>query len=388
MYSTAIVNIKKLFWIWILVILSLLLCQIFAIYYVDPFFVYHKPYTDQFFYILDNEKSQNYGIIKQFDYDALSTGSSMTELFKTSEIDQLFGVHSVKVSSAGASYMDSGNIVSYALQHHPKIKLVVRGLDLQYIFQDSDYSNTAPLPTYLYDENRLNDIQYLLNRDIFWGRVAPMIVDGTFRHQHGITSFDNYSYWQKQASFGKNIFNSGYWNNTEKYNESKYLTNEERDSIIRTVNKNIVSIAKQYPETEFLLFIPPYGIIWWNQMYISGNLPRYSEAMDLMTSLLIQNSNIKLYSFFPCTDIITNLNFYLDPIHYGSWINSFILRAMSKDEYRLTRDNYRKITKDFVKFIENYQMTEINKQEDLEDDEQACQLMNELYGQYGNYCNE
>ena len=32
--------------------------------YVDPFMHYHKPFTDQFFYSLDNQRSQNDGIAK------------------------------------------------------------------------------------------------------------------------------------------------------------------------------------------------------------------------------------------------------------------------------------------------------------------------------------
>lgn len=63
----------------------------------DPFFHYHKPMTDQYFYRISNARNQNDGITRQFTYDALITGTSMTENFKASEMDILFGVQSVKV---------------------------------------------------------------------------------------------------------------------------------------------------------------------------------------------------------------------------------------------------------------------------------------------------
>lgn len=60
---------------------------------VDPFIHYHKPLTNAYFYPLDNQRSQNDGILKHFEYNALITGTSMTENFKTSELDELFGVN-------------------------------------------------------------------------------------------------------------------------------------------------------------------------------------------------------------------------------------------------------------------------------------------------------
>lgn len=67
---------------------------------VNPFFHYHKPLTEAYYYNLDNQRSQNDGISKHFDYDALITGTSMTENFKTSELDAIFGTNSIKVSYA------------------------------------------------------------------------------------------------------------------------------------------------------------------------------------------------------------------------------------------------------------------------------------------------
>ena len=56
---------------------------------VDPYFHYHKPLAGLEYAIYD-ERYQNDGIVKHFDYDAILTGTSMTENFKTSEFDALF----------------------------------------------------------------------------------------------------------------------------------------------------------------------------------------------------------------------------------------------------------------------------------------------------------
>ena len=59
---------------------------------IDPYFHYHAPNTEAYFYRLNNERSQNDGITKRFDYEGMITGTSMTANFKTSEADELFGI--------------------------------------------------------------------------------------------------------------------------------------------------------------------------------------------------------------------------------------------------------------------------------------------------------
>ena len=69
--------------------------------YVDPYMHYHKPLTNKYFYVLDNQRSQNNGIIKHFEYDAVITGTSMTETFKTSEMDKIFNCNAIKEHFSG-----------------------------------------------------------------------------------------------------------------------------------------------------------------------------------------------------------------------------------------------------------------------------------------------
>ena len=56
---------------------------------VDPYFHYHKPLTS-LEYPLRSERQRyiNDGILKNFDYNAIIVGSSMTENFKSSQLDE------------------------------------------------------------------------------------------------------------------------------------------------------------------------------------------------------------------------------------------------------------------------------------------------------------
>ena len=68
---------------WGCLVLALLFLISSLVVYVDPYFHYHAPKTDLFFYGLYNQRSQNDGILRHFDYDAVITGTSMTENFRT-----------------------------------------------------------------------------------------------------------------------------------------------------------------------------------------------------------------------------------------------------------------------------------------------------------------
>ena len=91
---------------WTLMTLSMtflfLVCLGLCTVVVDPFFHYHPP-LDELQYPINNERYQNNGIVRNFKYDAIITGTSMTENFKTTEFDKLFGVESVKVPFSGAA---------------------------------------------------------------------------------------------------------------------------------------------------------------------------------------------------------------------------------------------------------------------------------------------
>ena len=91
----------KKFLILELSITALLMIAVAAVVaFVDPFFHYHAPLRD-FSYIMDNERYQNDGITRNFEYDALITGTSVSENFRTTLADELFNVTSVKATYAG-----------------------------------------------------------------------------------------------------------------------------------------------------------------------------------------------------------------------------------------------------------------------------------------------
>ena len=114
---------KKAWVIGYLVIVIVVLTIIaFKTIYVDPFFHYHAPNTDVYFYSLNNERSQNNGITKYFEYEGIITGTSMTENFKTSEAEAIFGVKFIKVPYSGGTYNEINRNLEVAASQNPRLK--------------------------------------------------------------------------------------------------------------------------------------------------------------------------------------------------------------------------------------------------------------------------
>lgn len=346
---------------------------------VDPFFHYHKPDTEAYYYNLNNQRSQNDGISRNFDYNALITGTSMTENFKTSELDTIFGTNSIKVPYAGASYKEINDNLIKALANNPNLKIIVRGLDLIKFVEDKDTlrQDMGEYPAYLYDKNIFNDVWYIFNRDVLFSRVYPMVIANENEgFEPGITSFDEYSNWMKGLPFGINtVCPNGI--TVQSVGEPIHLTDAEKSIVLGTTYQNITSLAEQYPEVTFYYFFTPYSAVWWQQLLNDGTIYKQIEAEELIIEEILKVDNIKLYSFNNLTDITTDINNYKDPHHYGSWINSLMLQYMYDEKCLLTHDNYKEYLKEELSFYTSFDYGQLNNQVDYENDYFAEALLNE-----------
>ena len=123
---------KKFLSFSIIAIIAILLVLGSITIYIDPYFHYHSPLA-KYEYPIDNERYQNDGITRHWDYDAIITGSSMTECFRTSEFDYLFDAKAIKIPYSGGKFKEVDESLQRALERNSSVKYVVRGLDFNYL---------------------------------------------------------------------------------------------------------------------------------------------------------------------------------------------------------------------------------------------------------------
>ena len=339
-------NIASSKWliIFIFVVQLVLLLVAIAVYYVDPYFHYHKPNIN-LNYTISNQRYQNNGILVNFDYDALIIGTSLSEFFKTSEMDEIFDCNSIKTPFSAASYRELADNIDTALDTH-EIKYIVRPLDFNNrLVADKDSVAYSGMPTYLYDDDYLNDVEYLLNKSVFVNDCLPIIKDYIVGNPGGITSFDDYGNWEYAHIWGKEgiIADKGY---TPAYatnsisNTPKQLSEADRMMLRDNVMQNVIQQAAEHPEVQFYYFFPPQSIARWGEYYEAGEIEYRLEAEQYAIELMLPIENIHLFSFSDRFDWCTDLNNYCDVTHYASWIDTEILKIMHSDIGRLSYDNY------------------------------------------------
>lgn len=331
--------------------------------YIDPCFHYHAP-LEKYFYPLFDERYQSNGIERFFDYDAVITGTSMVENFRTSEMDALFGCSAIKIPF-GAAWMpeikDNLNTV-YASGHDPKI--IILSLDeYAFLVDDPDaYDYIYTYPTYMTDDNPFNDVEYLLNKEML---LKHAISDVYSRDENTpqTTSFDDYVRWNEKYEFGRDQVLRGDTGAGRDYANTPYdktpLSDEDISRIHAVIDRNLLPIVEAHPETTFYFFVPPYSIYNWEGLRKNGAVQRRADIERTIFEAFFPYENVRLYSFYEEYDMVCDMNNYKDLEHYSGEINSRILQWMAADEHRITPENYEDYLKNIVDFYGSYDYTQI-----------------------------
>ena len=330
---------KKEFFRYLIVQVLIIGLIAFAMIFADPYFHFHAPISF-LKYEISEERYVNDGISRNFSFNGLITGTSMNQNFKTSQAEELFGGNFVKETFSGGAFMEIASNLSRTIERNSNLDIVIWGLDYNGLRRQYDYQAYSKYPEYLYDDNVLNDVNYIFNKDILYkGFVSTL-----WRTLKGeeTTTFDEYSAWTSEHGFAHII---------ESYDREAYRENSgysfygpidpdrELELTYENITKNLIPVIEQNPDITYYFFYSPYCILYWDSLYLDGAIEVQLEAEEMTSNLLLQYPNVRLYSFYENTDLICDLDLYRNKEHYIAEVNSMILNWISKNEYRITQEN-------------------------------------------------
>lgn len=301
-----------------------------AMVYRDPFFHYHKPIRNDYNMNGAYARYYNDGFIKHFDYDAIILGTSMCNNFRTSQLQELFGVDkAIKVNASGAYFNETNDYLQEVFTYNPDIKLIVRSLDCEYLGRGKDeLSIYAKEAYYLRDKNVFNDVNYVLNKNVWLESCITKEVD-----------WDEYLSW-RSVSTGREIVCADGVAYSEIIPEQRKMDDERYTKTLENIEENIVWIMKEHPNTEFYLFLTPYSIYAWGDLLYGGQLEMHIEEQRIAIEQILQCDNAHLFSFCDDFDITCNVDNYFDKKHYAYWINDEMLNRMHLGLNQITLNNY------------------------------------------------
>ena len=345
---------KKWFVRVVLLFSSIMLAIATLVYILDPYFYFHAPYKN-ISYTLGNYVYQNDGIAKHFDYDTVIIGTSMTEHFSTEEVDQLFDAKSIRLTFLGEGYRRINDCLTEALECNDRLKLVIRGVDPIWFVSNETflaYGTYDDYPTYLYDKTLINSYKYIYNPDIIFTDCRNVLLRTIRKQPHDI--FDSFD---KNMSGGIELVKADYVRQPKNpYAVNSDETNDMLLNLQRNIELNVVSTIKDNPNTRFIIFFPPYSIVFWDELMQKGIdvVERRYLFEQYAIEELLKYDNVELYSFMDCYDITTDLNNYTDHLHYLPKYNSYMLKSIKNGEHRLTEENYIEYLSNSKSFYENY----------------------------------
>ena len=311
---------------------------------VDPFFHYHKPLS-KFNYLLksDDQRYINDGIVKNYSYNAIITGTSLTNNFKTSEFNELFNVNSIKVPLSGAFFKEITDLLQNAFKNNNNIKYVIRTIEYNNFFRGKDELRYDNYPEYLYNDTMKDDLNYLLNKNTLYKSIFTI-------NNKVATTFDNYSYLDNNNE--GNLANYNLKNRPQKQRKKK-LSDIDIYNLKSSIKQNFIKLVEENPNTQFYFFYPPYSIYYWDYVNQKGTLYKELMGEEIITEMLLKYDNVHLFSFLDIYDLITNPSYYIDYQHYNAEINSMILQSMKNGEHELRLENYKKYYDEIINYT-NY----------------------------------
>ncbi|MDE5819869.1 MAG: SGNH/GDSL hydrolase family protein [Lachnospiraceae bacterium] len=310
---------------------ALLFAAAAAVAIMDPFYHYHAPIGGMKAVVMKAEY-QCIGTVRNFAYDSIVFGSSVAENYNNRWFDEAFGGRTIKGIKSGAATAD--------LVYYMKEAFMARELVNVYYCVDISALNAnaaktfpdASLPLYLYNRNLFDDVQYLWNKTVLFEHIPYELASGL---DAGYDEGASYN-WAHYKTFSAEGTLSRY-DRPETVSDMK---KEDENAAVIDANLALIGdVVHAHPETRFRFIFSPYSMLWWDEAYRNGDSDGFLYTVRRAAEYLLVFENVEIYYFQNDAEIITDLDNYMDTIHFSEEINHEIVRRMQAGECRLTLEN-------------------------------------------------
>lgn len=300
------------------------------VYVVDPFFHFHEPWFGMEGY-MENAVYATPGAAKNFKYDSVIVGSSMTENFRHSWFEEK-GYNLLKLSYSGAQIKDYSTILDMVFESDNDIKLVIIDLN-EFQLTATPGGQYTEYPKYLYENHWYTDIQYLFNYDVFWRCIGKVVGHITVSEK----KYDDSYTWEEPELFSEENAYRDYNNFVEAYEgfliEGIYVR-PEREQLLENCKNNMVVLTDYvaaHPETQFIFYYPPYSSLYWEELNVQNTTEDILAVYALAKDRLKAYNNVLMYDFHNEFEITNNLSRYRDVCHHDNNVNRWIFEQLMEE---------------------------------------------------------
>jgi len=308
--------------------IAAVLLSALAVFIVDPF----EHYRESSILPLYNHQSYSIpGIARHYDYNAVVLGTSMVEMMRPSVIDECLGVQSVKLPMRGSYSAQMGweldHIFRYKEQRNETLDLAILAVDaysLVGVVDDSD-----ELHDYMWNDNLLDDVNYLLNRDVLLVEI-PRILKNAGKP---LDQKRDEMYMWTDVTFGEqSVYDSMPGPQPDNGLQPADFRIERSTANIET---HIERYVKAHPQTKFVIYMPPYSMGYWYVTLRNGLIAQQMRSRALVCEKLLGYENVEIYDFSSRMEWVTDFGNYCDYSHHSAQLSDAIIRGIAAGENRV-----------------------------------------------------
>lgn len=301
-------------------------------YLVDPFYQFRY---EENHYFNNTAKFPGPGLVKNYDYDCLILGSSMTQNFDMELFRRELGVHPLHIGIGG---MGIDELLAYiALSEATgKCDSYYIGID-QYMLADAQSFKT---PQYLFRDDAVSMLRYLMSYEV-WFRYLPLDAALTVANMLNLplpekfpqsSDIDLLANWENDFSYGEAAVIQNYLRN--EYGVSTV----ELDGLYQRMTEWTDRLFESLPgeKIRYHFFFPPYSVLFWCDAMQDGYFEIYQDAKRYFFEKA-QSYGIEVYDF-QSADFVFDLENYKDITHYRAEINDWMTACFANGSCRLDEE--------------------------------------------------
>lgn len=275
-----------------------------------------------------NERYEMAGLIRRQDYSSVLIGTSLAANFRASWFTQGTGNKTLKITFPDGRLSEFDTALDLAFRTHGALDTVYFCLDPTMLVREEQGSE---LPEYLYNDSPLDDIQFYLNGE----SVALAVKSLVWKDQDKVTLDDAYV-WDGSSEFSV-------WAALANYHRPAASGVElPEDAFLETAKRNMDVICgwmEEHPGTRFVVWFPPYSILFWDKMLREGKADAVLKAVEYASLRMIEYDNAAVHSFLHAFGYIVWLEHYADHIHCDAQYTYWEAEMLMENKWRITQEN-------------------------------------------------
>lgn len=290
-----------------------------------------------------NERYEMAGLIRRQDYSNILMGTSLAANYRASWFTEGTGEKTLKITFPDGRLSEFDTALDLAFRTHGELSRVFFCLDPNLLIRPDQGSE---LPEYLYNDNPVDDVQLYFNAESLALAVKSLILG-----EEAKTSLDEAYIWEGNTQFSIGDALAGYPRPEPSGTvlpDDAYLATAEQSMDV------VCGWARAHPDTQFIIWYPPYSVLYWDQADRLGQTEAILHALEYACGRLLACENVRLSSFLNAQGTITDLNQYADHIHCSTLVTRYEAEQVLAGEWTIWPQFYQKQIDELRQFVTSY----------------------------------